>query len=173
MHSLYSKKIAMSEEDEIGRELKSGQKKRRAPSIAVPMVIWIILLLIGLLLNAFATINNPAQASINSLIMTISNFILNLPGIVIMPIVFGATIGAIAGMKGRSIRDGANLGAIDGVYASVIYVIAIVVVYLIMFYSLPTTVPTLTFLAVYWLVLPVILTILLSTILASIMSLRK
>lgn len=165
----------MSEEDEIGSELKSGStKKRRAPSIAIPIVAWVILLLIGLLLNAIAVLNSSSsQSGINSILLAISNFILNLPGIVIMPIVFGAMIGSIAGMKGRNLRDGAKLGAIDGVYASVIYVIAIVVIYLVMIYTLPASAPSLTNLAIYWIVLPVALAIAIAAILGSVMSLRK
>lgn len=165
----------MSEEDEIGSELKSGStKKRRAPSIAIPIIAWVILLLVGLLLNAIAVLNSSSsQPGINSIILAISNFILNLPGIVIMPIVFGAMIGSIAGMKGRNIRDGAKLGAIDGVYASVIYVIAIVVIYLVMIYTLPTSAPSFANLAIYWLVLPVALAIIIAAILGAVMSLRK
>ncbi|MDE1846020.1 MAG: hypothetical protein KGH53_01955 [Candidatus Micrarchaeota archaeon] len=165
----------MSEEDDLGNALKLSSKKRRAPSIAVPMTIWIILLLIALLLNAFAVWNAsaPGQAGINSVLLAISNFILNLPGIVIMPIVFGAAIGAIAGLKGRTMQDGAQLGAIDGVYASVIYVVAIVVIYLIMVYTLPASAPTIYNLGAYWLALPVFLAILLAVIFGALTSLRK
>lgn len=164
----------MSEEDDLGSALKSSSKKRRAPSIAVPMTIWIILLLIALLLNAFAVLNaSSGQTALNSVLLAISNFILNLPGIVIMPIIFGAAIGAIAGLKGRTIQDGAKLGAIDGVYASVIYVVAIIVIYLILLYTLPASAPTFVNLGIYWLVLPVFLTLLLSIIFGGLTSLRK
>lgn len=164
----------MSEEDDIGNALKSSSKRARAPSIAVPMTIWIILIMVALLLDGFATINAPSgQTALNNVLFAIANFILNLPGIVIMPIIFGAAIGAIAGLKGRTIRDGAQLGAIDGVYASVIYIVAIVVIFLIMFYALPALAPTLSYLAIYWLALPIVLTIVVSVIFGALTSLRK
>ncbi|MDE1870159.1 MAG: hypothetical protein KGH71_04210 [Candidatus Micrarchaeota archaeon] len=164
----------MSEEDDIGNALKSSSKKRRAPSIAWPILIWIILLLIALLLDGFATINAPSgQVALNGIFLAIANFILNLPGIVIMPIIFGAAIGGIAGLKGRTIRDGAQLGAIDGLYASVIYIVAIVVIFLIMLYALPSLAPTLSYLAIYWLILPVALAIVVSVIFGALTSLRK
>ncbi|MDE1762432.1 MAG: hypothetical protein KGH78_04560 [Candidatus Micrarchaeota archaeon] len=163
----------MAEEDMIGSDLKSGSKQKH-PSILLPMMIWIILLAVGLVLRAFTTFaGSLSPAPVSGVVNAISDFMLKLPGSIIMPIVFGAIVGALVGMKARNIGSAARMGAIDGAYASIIYLVTIAVIYLILFYSIPAAVPDLTFVVEFWIAAPVAITILLALLFSVISSLRK
>ncbi|MDE1825413.1 MAG: hypothetical protein KGH61_03495 [Candidatus Micrarchaeota archaeon] len=166
----------MKEEDEIASDIKSsGRRSGRHPSIAMPMAIWIALLLVGLVFRAITTLGTttPGTALAYTLLDDISSFILMLPGIIILPIIFGAYVGATVGTRSRHISDAASIGLVNGIYASVIYIITIVVIYLVMFYSLPGAQPSLGFMLEFWAIAPVVLTILLSIGLSVLVSLRR
>ena len=166
----------MREDDEIESDIKASSKRStRHPSIAMPMTIWIALLLVGLVFRAITTLLSPSSGTTLAfaILDDISNFILRLPGIIILPIIFGAYVGATVGTKGRHVSDAASIGLINGLYASVIYIITIAVIYLVMFYSLPGTQPSLSFMLEFWAIAPVVLTMLLSIGFSVLASLRR
>ncbi|MGI0141533.1 MAG: hypothetical protein ACREBF_02680 [Candidatus Micrarchaeales archaeon] len=164
----------MSEEDEISSDLGKKSKKGGHVSIALPMAIWIALLLLGLILQAYITLTNITTGTTFTILNGVSSFILKLPGVIILPIVFGAFVGAIVGLRTTGkIRAAAMAGLLNGVYACLVYIIAIVIIYLVLLYSLNGIQPTLLFLLEYWIAAPVVLVIALSVVFAVISSLRK
>jgi len=132
------------EEDEEKEETskKATKKPPRqggSVNIAEPMSAWILLLLVALtvqiLLSNSAVI--PQSSSAYSIATSYSNFVLQFPGIVILPLIVGAIIGAEVGSRSASMQRALRSGLLNGIYAAVIYVITIIVIYVIIGYATP------------------------------------
>ncbi|MGC8587066.1 MAG: hypothetical protein ACP5K9_02125 [Candidatus Micrarchaeia archaeon] len=156
-------------------EAEDEQKKKVQVSIAEPMFIWVLLLVVSLVVKIILlqpSLINPSS-SIAKFFGTTANFILFMPGSLILPIIVGAVIGAEIGTRAKDMKAAMTAGVINGIYVSIIYVVAIVIIYEIILYVLPNIVPTLTFLVSYWLVLPAAIVILLSMAFAALSHSRK
>jgi hypothetical protein len=165
----------MSEDEEISRDLKQGKKKTRNISIALPMLAWIVLLVVGLILLGILNLTRILTPSTlpYTVFNSLAQFILMLPGSIIFPIIVGAVIGAEVGRHTPDIRSALRSGALNGLYASVIYLVAIFVIYFIMFYLIPSQIPDTNFLIRYWIAVPIVALIVLSALFASFSHLRK
>jgi len=166
--------IFMSEEDEIGADLGKGAKKASGHvSIAIPMAIWIALLAIGLLFKAILTLTATTSGLTFTILGGISGFILNQPGILILPIIMGAIIGTLVGKSANGAKKAARAGLLNGIYCCFVYLVVIAVIYLVMFYSLAGSQPDNNFLLQFWIAIPAGLLIATSIIFASLSYLRK
>ncbi len=124
--------LVMAEE----AQAKKSQIKGHV-NITEPMVLWILLLLIAVAINII--IANFRTVSTASAVYTAANayanFVLNLPGFAILPLIIGAIIGAEIGSRSLSLKRATVSGLLNGIYASVIYAIAIVILYLVLDYG--------------------------------------
>ena len=156
-------------------EEDAEQKKKVQVSIAEPMFIWVLLLVLALVAKIILLQPSPITPSggFAQIVNEAANFILFMPGAMILPIIVGAVIGAEIGTRAKSMKAAITAGTINGIYASIIYVVAIAIIYEVIVYVLPGIVPTLEFLISYWLVLPVAIVILLSLAFAVLSHSRK
>jgi hypothetical protein len=116
-----------------------GEGKKRAVEIDIvaPLVFWIALLLIGLLAILVFQPVFSSNAGISALMTDISNWILYLPGSVIMPLIVAIWIGERAGSAKNNVRSAVRIGEINAVYATLIYVVAVFIIYLLFYYISP------------------------------------
>ena len=144
-------------------------------SIAAPMTFWIVLLILGLVFKtlAYFSILVTQGTTVYTTLLSVANFILFPPGSIILPLIIGAVIGSSVGLKSKKIAGAQKSGLLNGIYAAVIYVVAIVVIYEIMVYVLPNSAPQLGFLFSYWLAAPVLTVVALSFIFAVLSHSRK
>jgi hypothetical protein len=124
----------------------------------MPMFIWLLLLAIGLLIKAMlmlTTLMSP-QSGYFAIFNGVSNFILLLPGAIILPVVVGAVIGAEIGRRVDSFFDAVRVSVLTAVYACIIYLVALFVVYAILLFTLAGSQPSYNFVVVYWLTIPLV-----------------
>ena len=120
--------------DDEERKGKSGMQGD--VRIYEPMFVWIFLLSVAVVLNIIL-VNTPFIAQ-GSFAYTISDnyirFILQFPGMVVLPLIIGAMIGSDVGRKATSAKSATKAGILNGVYASLVYLIAIIVIYMVVSY---------------------------------------
>ncbi len=170
------------EEEDIAKDVeKSGQAGGTAGHVSIiePMLFWVILLIIALVLRMVLTFTGlvGSTGSIYNLLNSFSNYVLFMPGAVILPLVVGAIIGAQVGIKAHSMELAQRGGLLNGVYAAVVYLVAIIVIWAIVYYvivpSAPSVLPSVLFLIGEWLVAPVAILILVSFFFAVLSHSRK
>lgn len=174
-----TKRSEEDEEDEDNEDEEEGptpkQPATSSVNIAEPLFFWIIVLVLALFSKVVITStttfvpSSQAYAFLNS----ISTFFLFNSGSLILPLVVGAVIGAEVGLKSKTLYKALKAGILNGVYAAIIYVIAIVIIYEVLLYIIPQSGVTTTFL-VNNLVLPqVVILIVLVEIFAALSHSRK
>lgn len=114
-------------------------KKTRGVNIQEPMFFWILLLVIAVVLKIILsnTQTIPPGTQLYSAASSFSNFLLNIPGLAILPLIIGGVIGAEVGLRSSSMKKAMRSGILNGIYASVIYIITILVIYIIIDYAVP------------------------------------
>lgn len=112
-------------------------------SIYEPMFIWVLLLVIAVVAKVLLSSPSllPSGTEIYAAANLFSNFILQIPGLVILPLIIGAIIGAEVGARSSTSKNAMRSGVLNGVYASVIYTITIIIIYVIIGYSTPQVIP--------------------------------
>ena len=149
-----SKKSSKKEEDEeeeeedVEEESKPKQITAQPVNIAEPLFFWIIVLVLALFARFIVTYTNAFlhDSSAYTFLMGASNFFLLGSGTLILPLIVGAVIGAEVGLKARSMFGALKAGLLNGLYAGVVYVIAIIIIYEILVYAIPSSQITLAFL---------------------------
>ena len=128
------------EEDKPSRKGRQQKKSVATVSLYEPMFVWIALLLIAVVLKILIS-NTALVAAAGSQVYGLANiyssFILQFPGTVILPLIIGAVIGAEVGIKSTAMRSAMKNGLLNGIYASVIYLITVIVIYMIINYTTP------------------------------------
>lgn len=129
-----AKNATEDDEEEQGRPKGSGMQSD--VRIYEPMFVWIFLLSVAVVLNIILA-DTPFIIQ-GSMAYTVSDnyvrFILQFPGMVILPLIIGAMIGSDVGRKSTSAKSATRAGLLNGVYASLIYLIAIIVIYMVISY---------------------------------------
>ena len=69
---------------------------------------------------------------------------LQYPSIILLPLIIGAVIGSEVGRKSTTPKGALRSGLLNGVYAALIYLIAMIVVYMILSYTNLQSAPTYT-----------------------------
>lgn len=119
-----------------------------------PVFYWVAALAIALLINILLFFNLiQPNTGLHSLLNSLANFILYLPGIIVLPLIIGMLIGREVGHSARTIKYAARIGFLKSIYACLTYVVSIIILYLILFYTINSA-PSLQYLIEYWLVLP-------------------
>ncbi len=128
-----------TEEEEEKPSRKKKQKVTASVSLYEPMFVWIALLLIAVVLKVVltSTVLDSAGPEVYMLSSVYSNFILEFPGTIILPLIIGAIIGSEVGKKSTTLKNATKSGVLNGVYAAVIYLITIIVIYMIINYTTP------------------------------------
>ncbi len=119
-----------------------GESKKRTVEIDIvaPLIFWIALLLIGVLAILLFQPIFSSNKGISTLMTDISGWILYLPGSLIMPLVVSIWIGEKAGQAKNGIKSAAKIGEINAVYATLIYVVAVFIIYLLLYYISPASI---------------------------------
>ena len=111
-------------------------------SIAGPMGFWIGILLVGFLLEfVIAPVARDAGVA-STTFVALANFILYLPGAVILPLIVAVWAGSKVGHIRKKAQAIGKIGLINAIYAAVIYSIAIFVIYLVVYYISSSALPT-------------------------------
>ncbi len=165
-------KHKIPEEREYGEE--EEEEENLPISIAEPMTFWITLLVIALIFKIALSYANPFSASASAHFAgTIANYILFLPGSLILPIIVGAVIGVRVGDCVRRKRDILAKGLMNGVYASIIYMLSIIIIYAVFVYAMPASAPGIAFLSTQWLAIPIAIEIVLAVLFSVLTFSRK
>ncbi len=153
------------------------QKQRSHVDIGAPVTAWLVLLFVALALK-FLAANAPASNGAYVLFAAIANFILYAPGDVILPLVVGAAIGAEIGKRAGTLRKAQIAGVLNGVYASIVYAIGIIVIYEVLNYGVLDAASagvalSLGFLLLSWIAIPMAICVLLTVLFATLSYSRK
>jgi hypothetical protein len=162
---------------EVEEESEEGNEKEiesnAQVSIAAPMFFWLLLLVIAVVINALINAGYIPSGKMLSILKASANFILFMPGSIILPTIVGAFIGAEIGRRSKSMYIAIKSGIINGVYATIVYLIAIFIIYEIIIYILPNINPGVNFFAEDWLAMPTAILIALSVLFAGLSHARK
>lgn len=133
----------------MAQESEDGKKpKGNSINLRDPLFVWVFILLIAVsaeIINSSGYV--PKSTSIYSMLNTYANFVLVFPGIIIVPVIMGAIIGSEVGLRSSNINSALRTGMMNGLYASVVYTLTIVIIYFVIIYSVPQ------FITVYSLIL--------------------
>jgi len=142
-------------------------------SIVAPMFFWLLLLVIALVINVLINAGYIPSGKMLGILKASANFILFMPGSVILPTIVGAFIGAEIGRRSKSMYIAIKSGIINGVYAAIVYLIAIFIIYETIIYTLPDISPGVNFFVDNWLAIPTAILIALSVLFAGLSHSRK
>ena len=108
-------------------------------NIAEPMSIWVVLLFLAVLSRFVlqSTSIVPSGNFIYSILTIFPSFMLAMPGILVLPMIVGAVIGAEVGSRSMGMDSAIKSGFLNGIYATVVYAVIITVVYIILDYITP------------------------------------
>jgi hypothetical protein len=142
--------------------------------IAGPLTFWIILLVIGVLLQLVIVPLHMGSASLNSLLTEISNWLIYLPGSVVLPLIVALMIGERVGATRSSASSAAFVGEVNALYTALVYIIAIVIIYLLFYYISPASLATitLTYFAEYAVLVPVVILLVLVPLISALSAVR-
>jgi hypothetical protein len=104
-----------------------------------PMFFWIFLLAVAVVLRILTTSTQylPMGTTEYSIANIYSNFLLQFPGIITLPLIIGIVIGSEVGERSKTLSSALKNGLTNGIYASIIYLITIVIIYIILNYTTP------------------------------------
>jgi hypothetical protein len=110
--------------------------------ITGPMTFWILMLCISLLLSFLIAPVLGIKTKLGSDALLISQYILYLPGSLILPLIVSLWVGSRIGSSGRQIKVSIKAGILNGVYMAVVYGIAISAIIISIYYINPTALPS-------------------------------
>lgn len=105
--------------------------------IGGPMAFWLFFLLIGLAIVVILPALKVSYLSSAS-IAALGAYILGLPGDIILPLIVSVWIAERIGSLRKDSVKSTKLALINALYASLVYVIAIFIVYLMIYYAVPS-----------------------------------
>ncbi|MCL5680046.1 MAG: hypothetical protein M1465_01755 [Candidatus Marsarchaeota archaeon] len=103
---------------------------------------------------------------------TFGNYILNLPGVIILPLVISVWIGHKVGELATSAKNAVKMGLINGIYASIVYGVIIFVSQLMLKYTTAYAL-TIGFMVKYLIAIPIAIVIIFTIIIAVLNELRR
>ncbi len=143
-------------------------------SIAGPLILWLTFLILGVIISLVIAPLTSGIPGVKGILTSISNWILYLPGSVILPLIVSMWIGESVGQGRGNGGKSAKIGEINAVYTSLIYVVAIVIIYLIFNYidkAALAGVSAFTFVE-YSVIVPVVIVLVLTPIVATLSAMR-
>ncbi len=127
------------EEEDDEAQTKRRPRPQQSVSLYEPLFVWMFMLVVAVVLrividNTYAI---PLGTSLYSAASIYSRFILQFPGTFILPLIIGAIIGSAVGRKSTTATSAARSGMLNGIYASLVYAITIMIIYMITNYTTP------------------------------------
>ncbi|MHB1830500.1 MAG: hypothetical protein ACYCO0_03845 [Candidatus Micrarchaeaceae archaeon] len=128
-----------TEEEADGDLPNRKQAKKSHVNVYDPMFAWIMLLLLAVALKVILenTAAIPVGTILYSILIKYSDFMLNFPGTVILPLLVGVIIGEEVGIRSSSMKNAMRSGLLNGIYASVIYIVVTIILFLVVNYFTP------------------------------------
>ena len=142
--------------------------------IAGPLTLWLILLIMGVVMALVFVPLTSGTPMISKLISEISGWILYLPGSLILPLIVSLWVGENVGATRSGAGFAARAGLINAVYTTLIYVVAIFIIYLLLYYISPASLSSITliYFAEYVVVLPALILLVLVPLISSLSAAR-
>ena len=134
--------------DKVDESLRDGfykvddAIKKAEIDIFGPMSFWIGLLVIGLIIEFVIGPLAKLAGVPQQLFTTVANYILYLPGAIILPLVVAVWVGERVGSSGRRVGEALRVGLLNAIYVAFVYAIAIFIIYLLIFYGDAKALPT-------------------------------
>ncbi len=120
---------------DLSRAMKNPSTGRNI-SLVAPLFTWALIIVIGIIFEAIVpAVLGATIAPGATLYRSIGNYILYLPGVIILPLLISIWIGHKVGDNTESVRVATKLGVINAVYASIVYAVIIFIAYLILSYT--------------------------------------
>ncbi|HVC58403.1 MAG TPA: hypothetical protein VND15_02930 [Candidatus Acidoferrales bacterium] len=134
-----SKRKTLAHEPEEEERMKEQAKKveTNEVQIAAPLTFWIGFLVLGVILVAVVVpvANTLGVGSMDKYVTLIANYIIYLPGSIILPLVAALLIGERVGASKKKSGVVLYSGVINALYAILVYIVAIFIIYLAVKYS--------------------------------------
>jgi hypothetical protein len=170
------KKPTEEEPDEEEVQEEASVKRGIEIDIVGPLSFWVVMLVIGIAMELFIA---PLMGSIGAtsarvLASSAGQYILYLPGSLILPLVVAIWVGERVGAKRNKVGSAVSVGLINAVYAALIYAVAIFIIYLLLYYILPSflMVLTLTTFLIYVVAIPILIVIILVPVIGALSAAR-
>ncbi len=160
-----------SENSSGGDDEEDMRTSRLAYHLSSPMKFWLFLIFLSavILLVVFERPSVPYASILTSL----ANILLLLPGAIVLPLIVALLNGIDIGNVSLSMGKASRAALYNGIYGSVIYLVAILILYETLNYVSATLVPSMGFIVQYWVLQPVGILIVLPLIMATISFYRK
>ncbi len=151
------------------------QEKPKVANITGPVTVWILLLFVALFMQFVVSSNIGLDSStgLGGMLAGIASFILGTPGEITIPMVIGAVMGEDVGHKSISFKQAWRGGLLNGLYACLVYLIGIIVIYEVLTVAMPSSAPTAVSFVLTWIALPILICVAVTEIFAVASHIRK
>jgi len=153
-----------------------GEPRRRTVEIDIagPLIFWITMLVIGLLAVLVFEPVFSNIAGVKALMGDISQWILYLPGSVILPLIVSIWIGERVGSTKGNVKAAAKAGEINALYTTLIYIVAIFIIYMLIYYISPGSLQSISLVnyAEYVIAIPAIIILVLTPLVSALSGAR-
>ncbi len=136
-----------------------------------PLSLWIMLMLIAAIAKIIA--GEYSTLSYSTTLTSFSNFVLLVPGILLLPLLVGLISGIQIGNASTTLGKARIASLYNGIYGSILYVLVILTVYELIAYFSTSFLPTTSFVIQYWFIQPIIILIVLPMLVATVTFYRK
>jgi len=144
-----------------------------AIEIGGPVALWMLILAIGTVLSLFVSYAGLSHSTFGPTLVLISNLILQLPGVVVLPLLIALWLGARIGSAKKGTAEVVKVGLINAVYVAVIYAMGMIVIYLVTQYLQASPFTNLNTFVVMNIALPLVLLLIITPAIAALSAKRK
>ncbi len=126
----YYKRDKLENRDEDKKE----EKETTTVSLGGPLGLWIGLLIFATLIQLIAipVANLSGHTALNNYLNEFADYLIYIPGILILPLIVSIWIGERVSYLSKKSSTIAYKGLINALYASMIYIVSITIIYIIM-----------------------------------------
>ncbi len=158
-----------------GKPARQSNKTGTVVKIADPLFFWVMVLVLAMILRILLIDSRlfPIGSAFYSFASEVSTFFLFSSGSLILPLIIGAVIGAEVGRQSITLMNSVKGGILNGIYAAIVYIIAIVVIYEILIFVIPHLQFTVSFLISNMIIPQTIILIVVVEIFAMLSHVRK
>lgn len=133
--SYYKRTDAEQQAADKEKAAEVGKPTVTKVSITGPLTFWIGLLVIAALLQLVAIpfANSYSHTVFNNYFNDFANYVLYVPGLVVLPLIVALWVGdRVSYLESKKKSDVISKGVINALYTSMVYIVAIFIIYLIM-----------------------------------------
>ena len=151
---------------------KAGNDNAK-PSLFGPLFLWALVIIIGIVLEVvIPALLGKSYASSAASYKAIGGYILELPGVIILPLIISVWIGHRVGENASSVAGAFKSGLLNGIYASIVYGVIIFVAQLMLRYTTSYALTT-SFILKYVVAIPMAIVIIFTIIIAVLNEMRR